>query len=143
LAWLHSAPKKHKNDDSPQSRVDLLDDDSPAKSLPETDDYLTQCFQLSGMFMSNGMGIAPLSWSELKAFTDLSGYALTGWESEQIIAMSRAFCSMNAKAQKIGCPAPYLNGIDSEDAVQSVRDKVARQWASFEKGLAVKKGIEA
>lgn len=139
MAWLHSAPKRHKNDDSPKSRLSLLDDDHPARRLPEANEFITKCFGMSGMFVSNGMGITPISWMELKAFNDLSGYELTGWESEQIIEMSRTFCYMNNKAQKLGCPAPYLENIDSYDNKQAIRDKVARQWDSFEKGLKQKR----
>ena len=139
LAWLHSAPKRNKNDESPPARMVRLKEGDPARKLPETDIYLSRCFQLSGLFSSNGMGISPLSWVELSAFTKLSGYALTGWEAEQVITMSQVYCNMHNKAKILGCPAPYLDNISTEESKKLVRDKVSKQWESFEKKLDVKR----
>jgi len=139
LAWLHSAPKRHDKDDNPPSRLRSLTDDSPAKALPDADDYITMCFDLSGMCLSGAMGAVPLTWQEVGAFIRHSGYSLDGWEAEQVIKMSMSYCSMLSKANKLGCPPPYQKGITSEDAKQAMRDRVSAQWDAFEKKLEVKK----
>ena len=91
------------------------------------------------MFLSGGMGISPLTWVELTAFTKLSAYPLQGFEAELIMNMSQAYCAMNQKANKLGCPAPYMEGLSSEQVMKAVREKVAKQWASFENKLEIKR----
>lgn len=138
MAWLHAAPKRNDKDENPKSRVNTLADGHPAKHLPEIDGYISLCFELSGFCLNGSMGAIPLTWSEVNSFCNGSGYPLNGWESEQIIKMSRAYCYMLSKGKKLGCPPPYQEGIDEEDALQEMRDRVARQWESFETKLKVK-----
>ena len=138
MAWLHSAPKKHEKDDNPKTRLSLLPEDHPAKHLPEANGYLTLCFELSGFCLSGSMGAIPLTWSEVNSFIDSSGYPLNGWEAEQLIKMSRTYCYMLSKAKKVGCPPPYQEGIEEEQALQEMRDRVAKQWESFESNLKAK-----
>lgn len=116
-----------------------LEEDNPAKSLPEINEYLSLCFQLSGMYGGNGMGCVPLSWAEIKAFSEQAAYPLTGWESEQLILMSRSYCSMAHKGTELGCPAPYQEGISDEEVEQSMRDKVTKQWEAFGSKLQLRK----
>jgi hypothetical protein len=131
LAWLHSAPQINKSDKAHKSRISKLEDDHPAKQLPESDLYLTLCFGLLGYCLSNGMGTSPISWVELKAFSDQSGYHLNGWQSEQIIQMSRDYCSMSVKASEQSCPAPYREGVTDEESKQLMRDRVNKEFDKF------------
>lgn len=142
MAWLHAAPKRQKNnnDENPKPRIETLADDSPAKCLPDCDEFIAMCFQMSGMVMSGGMGQATLTWAEVEAFSGQSGYTLSGWESEQIILMSRSYCSMSIKAKELSCLPPYQEGISDEEALQAARDRVASQWDSFSSNLKPKKG---
>lgn len=121
----------HKSDKNPKSRVSTLEDGHPAKQIPDSDLYLTLCFGLLGYCSSSGMGASPISWVELKAFSDQSGYRLNGWESEQIIQMSREYCSMSIKAKELNCPAPYRDGLTTEEEKQIMRDRVNKQLDSF------------
>lgn len=70
------------------------------------------------------MGMTALSWSEMDAFCNRSGYPLSGWESEQIILMSRAYCRMSHDAREVGCPAPYNLAAEDEDAQEVNRSIV-------------------
>jgi len=82
--------------------------------------------------MSGSMGRAPLTWSEVKSFSDQSGYMLSGWESEQLINMSREYCYMAHDADEIDCPAPYRSDIkDDNDALQRMRENVDKQLDQF------------
>lgn len=132
MAWLHAAPKKHNKDEDPQPRLNTLPDGHQSKCLPEIYDYIATCFELSGYCLSGSLGATPLTWTEIDAFCNRSGYKLRGWDVEQLIKMSRTYCSMLTKASKIGFPAPYQQGISSEEALQEMRDRVARQWEAFE-----------
>lgn len=121
MAWLHAAPKRHKKDDDPTSRAESLDDDNPAKSLPEINGYLAKCFHLSGVCLSGGMGINALTWAEIDSFVNRSGYPLTGWESEQIILMSRAYVNYSHKAKELSCPSPFNLAANDEGAKETNR----------------------
>lgn len=84
------------------------------------------------------MGAIPLTWSEVGSFNDNSGYQLNGWQSEQIINMSRDYCYTLSKAKELGYPAPYSEGFDDEDSRQAMRDRVSKQWDSFSTNVKVK-----
>jgi len=138
LAWLHAAPKQYTKQENPKSRIDTLTKDHPAKCLPEINGYLSICFQLSGVCLTGSMGVIPLTWLEIKAFSQQSGYHLSGWESEQIFKMSSSYCQMACKAKELGCPPPYSEGFDDEDQLQKMRERVNNQWDSFSSNLKVK-----
>jgi plasmid maintenance system killer protein len=131
LAWLHAAPKQYAKQENPKSRFDTLTEDHPAKCLPEINGYLSICFQLSGVCLTGSAGIIPLTWVELKAFSQQSGYELTGWESEQIIEMSRDYCHTSFQAKDFNFPAPYQEWFDSDDKIKEMRVRVNKQWNSF------------
>ena len=139
MAWLYASPKQNDKDENPKSRIWKFENDdkhNPANNLPYTDSFLAKCFQLSGMCLSGAMSMVPLTWCEVSAFIQTSGYSLSGWESEQIINMSRVYCSFSQDAKELGCPAPYQDGgilMQSADDMASLRDKVAKQWAGFAK----------
>ena len=137
MAWLYAAPKQHEKDENPQSRVKTLDKTSPANALPEADPFIEKCFYLSGMFLSGGMAIMPLTWVEMAAFIKTSGYKLNGWEAEQVIMMSREYCSFSHKAQKKGCAPPFSKGIELTD-IQLMRENVSKKWEGFQKELSPK-----
>ena len=86
------------------------------------------------------MGAIPFNWQEVQAFVNNSDYHLNGWECEQIINMSRLYCSMLTKGREVSCPAPYSEDIRNDaDKMQAMRDRVAAQWDSFGQGLKSKK----
>lgn len=138
MAWLHSAPSTSNKDENPKSRLSKLPEEHPSRKLPEVDYYLSMCFELSGFCLSGSMGAIPLTWSEISSFINTSGYSLNGWESEQVIKMSRDYCYMLSKAKTLGYPAPYSEGFDDEDKRQAMRDRVAAQWDSFSTNVKVK-----
>lgn len=89
------------------------------------------------MYLSSGMGITRLTWSELEAFCNTSGYPLDNWEKEAILEMSGSYCHSYYSSAKLGAPPPFSAAArDDEDALAAMRAKVARQWGSFEKGFS-------
>lgn len=127
MAWLQSAPKRHDKDNDPVSRVSALDDDHPAKALPETNDFIVSCFEDVGMCLQGGMSLTPITWNELLSFTKATKYNLTPFEYEQVMNMSRVYCSYTQKANDINEPAPYNLAENSEDEMELNRKRVEQK----------------
>lgn len=135
MAWLHSAPKTHKNDDEPRQRSELLDEDSPEMEVPVTDSYLAMCFKKSGMCKSGMSGVLALDWQSIWYFCERSGYILNGWESEQVISMSSAYVSMYNKATKnLNCLPPYRQGETKDQRLARDRDIIGAKLNNIFKG---------
>ncbi len=77
------------------------------------------------------MAIAALTWSEIDSFIARSAYPLTGWESEQIISMSRTYVNFSHKAKEAGCPAPYNPAAKDEDAMEAARTLVNNRFLAM------------
>ena len=131
MAWLHAAPKQFKNDNDPKPRVNILSEDDPTRQLPHADSYLIKCFDLMGQCSTNGMGATALTWSDVESFSNRSGYDLNGWESEQIIMMSRKYCSMYQQSKELGYPPPYSAAASDKDARQKARDIVNARFLAM------------
>lgn len=84
-----------------------------------------------GICSSNGMGATSLNWSDVESFCNQSAYILTGWQSEQVVLMSRAYCGMLHEARKITCPAPYNLASEDEDAKEVNRSIVNDRFLSM------------
>ena len=143
MAWLHAAPKANDKDTNTRSRLELLPDEHPAKVLPEIPEFFGMLFQLSGVCLTGAMSVTPLTWQEVQSFSLQSAYKLSGWQSEQLITMSRAYCNMSHKAKEKSCTAPYSESTldelyDNEDRLEAMRDKVAKQFEGFASGLKKK-----
>ncbi|MCP4055739.1 MAG: hypothetical protein GY738_00105 [Pseudoalteromonas sp.] len=137
MAWLHSAPKEYAKEESPRSRIEKLEEDDPVRELPPANEYLTECFIALGICSSNGMGAVALTFSDVQAFSNQSSYYLDGWESEQVVNMSRTYCRMLHDAgNDIAIQAPYNLAASDEHALQKNRDKVAQQFMAMRKKRA-------
>jgi hypothetical protein len=77
------------------------------------------------------MGMTALDWADVESFSNQSAYILDGWQSEQIILMSRAYCRMAHESKELGFPAPYNQAASNEDALQKNRDKVNSQFMAM------------
>ncbi|MCP3699289.1 MAG: hypothetical protein GY920_12135 [Aliivibrio sp.] len=83
------------------------------------------------------MGVTELTFSDVESFCNTSSYTLTGWEAEQLVFMSRAFCRMLSEASDdIAVQAPYNLAASDEHALQKNRDKVAQQFMAMKKKRA-------
>lgn len=119
LAWLGAVPEKSKKSRIEQAQGDSLgerDDEgnlikAPTEvQLPEIPDqwnYLLGLFFLSGQAAQTGMGLAPLSWQEIKAFIEVNDLDLMIFEKELLKKMSEAYCAESHKATDPQRPAPY------------------------------------
>ena len=78
-AWL-SCPKKGRWD---------------AEALPPLDDpFLANCLLDAGPIESNGMGASAISPQRLESWCRLTGYDLTAWQAETVLAMSQGYATV-------------------------------------------------
>lgn len=78
------------------------------------------------------MGLSPLTWMELEAYSVMSKRQLTGWESDSVMAMSRAYVSMARNAESITCIPPYQRELTSEEwaeRAEQIKRKMDRSCA--------------
>ena len=88
--------------------------------LLECGHYLIDLLHDAGTVTYND-GIAKrLSWSELKAWCDLTGLRLCPFESATIMMLSAAYADMLNEATDPNCPSPMLPKM-----TQSKREQVA------------------
>lgn len=100
------------------SRADLYGRDSPtATKMPDCDEVVKQAFLNCGCGLSGGMGLTPLTWCEIKAYSDLSRTNLSAWESDQVMMMSRTYCSFINKAKSETCVQPYWPDYNEQELV--------------------------
>jgi hypothetical protein len=86
-------------------------------------------FHAIGVAQNAGMGLFNLTWNELSAYCNLSRVNLTAWESQQVINMSREYCSWVNKGKDPNCGSPWVN--TNEDAIEENRALVAEKMASM------------
>lgn len=85
--------------------------------LDDADEVLTGLLYTAGPGAGTGFGLGPLSWSEVRAFRDLTAMPLTPFEAEAIVLMSRAYVSEHNQASRSqGCFSPWT---DDEEARQA------------------------
>ena len=131
LGWLHATPEK-----ADCSRAESLGVDNDACAIPDCDNFLVSCFHSVGRCLSGGMAVTAITWQELKAFSELSDSNLTAWESEQIINMSKQYCSWLTIGKDPLCSAPWHD--DDYDELQIARERVVKNAMKF-KGVIDKR----
>ena len=103
-------------DKEKQPRLDRLQAvGSPLAELPEVDgcEYLITYLMDVGPAANNGMGQAPVSYSEIKAWAELTDTRLSPWDAEMIRRLSRVYVQESIRAKDPGAPAPYRDKLDT------------------------------
>jgi hypothetical protein len=83
--------------------------------IPDQWNYLLGLFFLSGQVTQTGMGLAPLSWQEIKAFIEVNDLDLMLFEKELLKKMSEAYCAESHRATDPHRPAPYVEKKDEDE----------------------------
>lgn len=83
--------------------------------IPSAWTNLLGFFYLSGQATQTGMGLAPLSWQELKAFREENELDITLWERELLKKMSEAYCAEYSRASDPKRPAPYKPEVEEDE----------------------------
>ena len=60
-----------------------------------------------GLYSSNGMGMTPLSWVDIQAWSQLTGSQLTPSEARLMRKLSFIYVSQYNASKDIKCEAPY------------------------------------
>jgi hypothetical protein len=93
--------------------------------MPETDgcEHLIEYLFRVGPGMANGMGYVCLTFCEIDAWARRTKIKLTGWESETLHHMSKAYCAQHSISSKKDAQAPW--SAMAERQIESNRDRVS------------------
>lgn len=75
--------------------------------LCEYGEALVQWLLDAGPIASNGMGAVGISWRELLAWRDMSGYGITEWGGETIHQASKAYAAEVSDSRGKPTPSPW------------------------------------
>lgn len=133
-AWLNATPERPKDDkstDPPLSRLQRQrrdqKDDSYLPPFPPVESaalYLLGYLWEMGPTMAGGMGPAPLTHQELRAWEELAGVELQPWESKALRKLSLDYLGELARAEKDSAASPW--GGPEGDVPDEVRANVAK-----------------
>ena len=138
-AWWNSCPQtKGAKEYNRTTRLKSFQQKNPNESalmpLLECGHYLIDLLHNAGTVTYND-GIAKrLSWSELKAWCDLTGLRLCPFESATIMMLSAAYADMLNEATDPNCPSPMLPKM-----TQSKREQVATDLKSALRSIGKKR----
>ena len=78
------------------------------EQLPELESYsfLAEWLRDLGYYGSSGFGAEPISWSEMRAWSELTGHDLTPFEAETLRLMSESYVAEAIKFTKEAAPPP-------------------------------------
>lgn len=84
--------------------------------------YLVEYINLLGHAVSNGNGFNPISYQEIKAWTELTGIELNGWEAETLHDLSISYI-VGYNAGRDPASAPYWQSMnfDKDQVAQGMR----------------------
>ena len=118
---------------------DSAEDTSPLDEVHFPDiapggQHLVGLFVLAGQIHQTAQGIAPLDWTQLKAFTELNDLDLCVWEIRIIKKMSEAYCSEYYAASDPSRPIPYRHVVEEteEDKLAKAR-RMLKNMSGFKK----------
>jgi hypothetical protein len=109
---MHSTPERNRKDDK-RTRFEQYGEGHPYTCLPDVDgfEYLTSALIEVGICDQSGMGLGPLTWSELDSFAKRTGDVYTDWEIGLLRQMSSEYAKWHSKGGKQGDIAedvPYV-----------------------------------
>lgn len=140
MGWLH-APYRLNKDDASKSRIKRISEsnpDAPELRMPEIEshEYVLGLFYEAGMVLNGANGAVPITWTELRNYSDQSGAVLTPWESSMVMNMSRAYCSAYHDGQTPEALPPWVD--DSEESLEAMRASVAAKLKAISAGAMPK-----
>lgn len=128
--WLTTTPKGKK-----ESRFEtLLSQDSHLTELPELIgyDHVYEYLYELGFASGGAMSIQPLTFTEIKSWSDLMKTPLSIFEAESIHYLSKVYVSQRHEAEDPLCPTPFAPEVWMNDEKRS-------NVTNFFKTLASKK----
>jgi len=122
LAYYHAVPQG-----ADKARIDTLIKDAnnnPIMSLPKMgkEIYLVSLLYSAGTVLQTGSGIIGLSWQEIEAWQNVTGFQLYPWELQIIKNMSVAYASEYSKASSKDAEIPFSPFRDLRDKRKQISD---------------------
>ncbi len=124
------------------------DEEAPADVLmPEIHQefgYLLGLFFDSGQGLATGMGLIPLTWTEINSWINVNKLELTLWEIETIKKMSEAYCAEYSRATEPNRPQPYTAPVQADEEIDEevfieAKMREALSWRKTIRGAGKKK----
>lgn len=113
-----------------------FDETSSFLSMPSLDgaEYLVTLLFEAGLVQSTGMGVTPLTWSEIESWLRVTQLKLSVWEKLTIKNMSEIYAGELSSATKKDSPAPYTH-IDKALIAdrEMIANKLKNVFASFKR----------
>lgn len=101
--------KSDANKEPKKSRRAAYEQDGIECTMPDCDtEYLIGHLFDIGPVQNTGMGLAPISHLELRAWQDNTGICLESWEAVFLRRLSSEYVRAAAEAKEPNCPAPWL-----------------------------------
>lgn len=117
MAWFGAKPKHADRPGSVSNRIKIAEktrgqeivDRGGTPLMPDVGDaaYLVGYWQQIGLVQHGGMGMAPLSASEVAAWCSQAAIDLQPWEFLAVREMSRHYVVQLTESEKPECPPPY------------------------------------
>jgi hypothetical protein len=95
---------------------------SPLASLPPVDGayYLIDYLMELGPANSNGMGLSPVSYSEIRDYSEITNTHLTPWDAHMLRHLSRVYVGQYNLSKEINTPAPYEEAMSLDEKRKAV-----------------------
>jgi len=77
------------------------------KMPPNPAPYLVERLVEIGLTEAAGMGASPISWSQIDAWSRLTGTVLQPWEARLLRRLSAEYLSMSRTAESLQCAPPW------------------------------------
>lgn len=140
LAWYGATPEGYKT-----SRIEMARTGTRTKTSKDSDvehkipteihlpdipsalGYLLGFFFSSGQCMQYGMGIAPLTWQEIKAYNEANDLEMCNWEMALIKKMSEAYCNEYAHSSDPKRPCAYEAVIEQNEETELAKAMMFRK----------------
>ena len=97
---------------------------------PAACDWLIERLFEVGPIAAVGMGVGPISFTEIEAYQRQTGFDLTGWPSRLLRRMSISYAAESDRAQAPDCPPPWV-AENVEERRADARSLVDRQLDSL------------
>ena len=68
---------------------------------------MKQTFYKAGPATPGLAGVVPISWSELRAWSEMTQTSIQPWMAEALMLMSRAYCAAHSEASDGPSAAPW------------------------------------
>lgn len=134
MAWLAAVPNAA--NDKRSRYTQLIDSGVEEVPMPEIGNagYLVELLNEVGIVETNGMGMIPISWSEIDSWLSISGRSLSTWEALTIRELSSAYATEFAQASSPNKEAPWeAEEVDVEIKRSVVADKMKSFLSAFKK----------